>query len=138
MQRYNGDLLKVNDRVLVLTNDGRSYTEITITNINGNKLQGIQQNDTIELPISHNSRIVYKLAPNETKACALWAGGWDDYIVDINTIRPLNENEIATIARDTGKGLSPKQNGYLLGIFCPLICTNEQAVKIVSHLGGGD
>lgn len=73
-----------------------------------------------------------------------WAGGWDEYVVDVTQVRELTEYEKAEehriIAAKTG--LFPEINrdngNWLLGRFSRFICQDHQCVKIVRRIQGGD
>ena len=71
------------------------------------------------------------LKENERFVSILWAGGWDEYVVDISTIREENEKE-------QNAKYSPTVDGYLRGKFGKKICQPNQSVKILRHLAGGD
>lgn len=75
----------------------------------------------------------------------LWAGGWDDYVVDCNQVRDMTAEEIAACqaATDKGFGLPSIVSGsWLHGHFIekkfPGQISNTQCIKVIQHLGGGD
>lgn len=83
------------------------------------------------------------LLPDGQRFCGiLWAGGWDEYIVDMTMIRDMTPEEIAEGERNVkeGYGLPPLvgNRGWLRGYFTHGVVANNQCVKIISHLGGGD
>lgn len=79
---------------------------------------------------------------NRLEAGVLWAGGWDDYIVDPTTRRDMTPKEQEAAAKD---GYSPViAGGWLRCDFSGALRTTDEArdstqvVKIIEHLGGGD
>jgi hypothetical protein len=70
-----------------------------------------------------------------------WAGGWDEYIVDLNEIRFLTNEEKENLLnqRASGRGVNPLiDKNWLFGTFVKKLINEDQAVKIVKHLAGGD
>lgn len=79
----------------------------------------------------------------------LWAGGWDEYVVDLNDVRDLTPVEIEEAAkcRERGGGLSPEIYSavkgkyhaiYIRGVFAKGLLPETQCVRVVRHLAGGD
>lgn len=80
------------------------------------------------------------LPENHRFLSVLWNGGWDEYIVDMATVRPLNDEENAEIAAWTkrGGGWFPDLKGWVLGHFAKELVGEGNVVKIVSRLASGD
>ena len=80
------------------------------------------------------------LPENHRFVSVMWAGGWDEYVVDMTTVRLLTEDEKESIQRqrDAGGGTHPLIDGWLLGIFAENLVGEGNAVKYLRHLAGGD
>ncbi|RJQ30288.1 hypothetical protein C4565_00455 [Candidatus Parcubacteria bacterium] len=71
------------------------------------------------------------LKDNETFVSILWAGGWDEYSVDLSTVRDQTESE-------KNAGTDPTPGGWLRGLFAKGLYGKDQCAKIVRHFAGGD
>jgi hypothetical protein len=139
MKRYENESLQPGDRLIIQV--GAAHTSVVVL---GPALHrsGVMQYrvrerryDAFDVSIR---QIVYILEQHESFVGTLWAGGWDDYVVDNRTVRLMTMDEVAEVERSTGKGLHPNQKGWLLGIFCPTLCTDQQSVQVIAHIGGGN
>ena len=92
---------------------------------------------------------------NEIKVCILWAGGWDEYLIDTDNVMPVSPEEIANNEARIAKGHGGEpvienhkwlRTGFILpGYYKPHGELGEnfpkdmdQMVRIVRHLRGGD
>lgn len=72
----------------------------------------------------------------------LWNGGWDDYEIDLSQIRELTPDEKASLVDGGNAKYFPEISGlWLRGHFLDthpeLGVGDNQAVKIIRHIGGG-
>ncbi len=82
-------------------------------------------------PYWEDANKVTKLKDNETFVSVQWAGGWDEYAVDLSTVRKQTPEEMAL-------KINPlTRDNFIRGQFCKLISSDE-CVKIVRKFGGGD
>lgn len=101
------------------------------------------------LEVKHHGRLfvldkdaVTLLLPNETFTTILWAGGWDEYVVDLSTARPQTNEEMNLQTNPI------TEDRFLRGQFVnhwdgkEYINTGpfafNQCAKITRHLGRGD
>jgi hypothetical protein len=78
------------------------------------------------------------LEPHEAFVSILWAGGWDEYIVHLGNLRPLeageNEGHSPTTNDNRLKGWTVKRQMWGTQEICP----ESHCIRILRHLAGGD
>lgn len=68
----------------------------------------------------------------------LWNGGWDDYVVDTNTVRDLTASEVEEIGNSSFPTIRNEEGTWLRCRFAKNLGHDYQVVKVLWHLGGGD
>lgn len=128
------EALRVSQFVLVPT-VGRSYDRKQVVELDG-KIARLEDEHSIEWrPEWHPVADLIPIEPWHHYVTALWAGGWDSYLVDGMNCRQATENEVPK------PGIHPTtKDGYLLGFFVKNknICGEGQCIKVLRRLGGGD
>ncbi len=84
-----------------------------------------------ELSHIKNESTVYELKENEIYVSALWAGGWDEYLVDMNTVRLMTDQEKET-------KYQPVVNGFLRAQYSNKQIPEGYCAKAIRHFAGGD
>jgi hypothetical protein len=119
------------------------HTGFKVEEALGDKVRVSSDNDVCRLKNASDLTIL----PEGQRFCGiLWVGGWDDYVLDMTTIRDMTPEEIAEgeKAVKSGAGLPPlinkpaEEGKWLRGYFTKDMTDENQCVKIVRHLGGGD
>lgn len=66
----------------------------------------------------------------------LWSGGWEEYVVDANSVREMTREEQEKIA---GSAFPTLDDGmWLRCLFASNLGNEGQVVKVLRHLGGGE
>ena len=66
----------------------------------------------------------------------LWNGGWEDYVVDANSVRDMTEAELEKVANNCFPTID--DGNWLRCLFAENLGHDAQVVKVLAHLGGGE
>lgn len=70
------------------------------------------------------------------KQGVLWNGGWEEYVVDTNSVRDMTADELEKASKDSYPTFG--DNNWLRCLFANELGHNGQAVRVLAHLGGGE
>ena len=140
---------KVRDKILDVLNSNRNIIDKTITSLLDNKFI-INDNDDYKFEIGKGivlregkdvTLIASGLEVAETLAAAekLAADGVDAKVINIHTIKPLDEELVVAAAKETGKVVTVEEHsviGGLGGAVCE--CLSEKAPVPVKRIGVND
>jgi cold shock CspA family protein len=66
----------------------------------------------------------------------LWSGGWEEYVVDANSVRDMTRDELEKLDKSTFPTF--EDGKWLRCVFAKEIGNETQAVHVLAHLGGGE
>lgn len=66
----------------------------------------------------------------------LWNGGWEDYVVDANSVRDMTRDEMEKIGDSSYPTF--EDGKWLRCLFAKNLGDESQAVQVLAHLGGGE
>lgn len=66
----------------------------------------------------------------------LWNGGWEDYVVDANSVRDMTRDEMEKIADSSYPTF--EDGKWLRCLFAKSLGNESQVVQVLAHLGGGE
>ncbi|MBX4181314.1 cold shock domain-containing protein [Candidatus Parcubacteria bacterium] len=66
----------------------------------------------------------------------LWAGGWEEYVVDANSVRDMTRDELEKL--DKSAFPTFEDGKWLRCLFAKNLGNEAQAVHVLAHLGGGE
>lgn len=72
------------------------------------------------------------------KQGVLWAGGWEEYIIDANTVRDMTIEELKKVDNSALPTFEGEKSVWLRCLFSKGLGNGDQAVQVLRHLGGGD